>query len=97
MKRRLITERDVARLAAGSRIELERDTLITPAARDLAFVRGIKIGEPAARAGAAIPGKSCCPGCAAGRPCAAAKWPALADGEWLLEVRGGKVRARRIE
>ena len=43
MKRQLITERDVARLATGSRIELDRETLVTPAARDLAFVRKIEI------------------------------------------------------
>jgi hypothetical protein len=94
MKKKLITERDVARLSAGSRLESDRDTLITPAARDLAFVRGIEIISAAAPAG---PRAACCAECSAGRPCGAAKWPPLADGDWLLEVRGGAVRARRVE
>jgi hypothetical protein len=95
MKRKLITERDVARLQAGGTLEIDRDTLVTPAARDLAFVRGIALVSPASALAAS--GRICCAGCSSGKPCAAARWPALADGDWLLEVRGGKVRARRIE
>jgi len=95
MRKKLITERDVTRLQAGGTLEVDRDTLITPAARDLAFVRGIALVDPA-RAPAAA-GRICCEGCSAGKPCAAARWPALADGDWLLEVRGGRVRARRVE
>ena len=95
MRKRLITERDVARLSAGGTLEIGRDTLITPAARDLAFVRGIALVDPATPPAAT--GRICCAGCSAGRPCAAARWPALADGDWLLEVRGGRVRARRVE
>jgi len=95
MRKKLITERDVTRLQAGGTLEIDRDTLITPAARDLAFVRGIALVDPA-RAPAAS-GRICCEGCSAGKPCAAARWPALADGDWLLEVRGGRVRARRVE
>ena len=94
MKKRLITERDVARIAAGGTLELDRDTLITPSARDLAFVRGIALVDPAAPAAAT--GTFCCESCSSGRPCASARWPALADGDWLLEVREGRVRARRI-
>lgn len=98
MKKRLITERDVARLATGSSIELDRDTLITPAARDLAFVREIEVVCAGARpAPAAACGAAHCPECLNGRPCSAVKWPPLADGDWLLEVRRGAVRARRIE
>lgn len=98
MKRRLITERDVARLATGSSLELDRDTLITPAARDLAFVRNIEIVSAGARpARTTCCGAASCPECSNGRPCSAVKWPPLADGDWLLEVRGGAVRARRIE
>jgi hypothetical protein len=101
MKKKLITERDVARLAAGSRLDADRDTLITPAARDLAFVRAIEIISAAAPAPAksanSASRSACCSECAAGRPCCSAKWPPLADGDWLLEVRAGAVRARRIE
>ena len=101
MKKKLITERDVARLAAGSRLETDRDTLITSVARDLVFVRSIEIISAAPPAATKLqkPEKpaSCCAECAAGRPCCAVKWPPLADGEWLLEVRAGAVRARRIE
>jgi hypothetical protein len=83
-KRRLVTERDVARLPAGARLELERDALVTPAARDLACARGIRLEvEGGSAAAAAAPETS-------------AGWPKLEDGEWLVEVRGGKVRARRI-
>jgi hypothetical protein len=95
MKKKLVTERDVTRLPAGGTLEIGRDTLVTPAARDLAFVRGIVLVDPARATSAS--GRICCEGCSAGKPCAAARWPALADGDWLLEVRGGRVRARRVE
>src|SRR5262245_57079751 len=98
MKKRLITERDVARLATGSSIELDRETLITPAARDLAFVRDIEIVSAGARPAArTCCGAASCPECSAGRPCSSVKWPPLPDGDWLLEVRSGAVRARQIE
>ncbi len=97
MRKKLITERDVTRLQAGGTLEIDRDTLITPAARDLAFVRGIALVDPAPAPAPAASGRICCEGCSAGKPCAAARWPALADGDWLLEVRGGRVRARRVE
>lgn len=95
MRKKLITERDVARLQAGGSLEVDRDTLVTPSARDLAFVRGITLVGPASTS--APSGRICCEGCSAGKPCAAARWPALADGDWLLEVRAGRVRARRVE
>lgn len=90
--KRLVTERDVARLAPGSRLEMDRDTLITPAARDLAFVRQIEIVEPSTTKAPCT-----CAGCRAGTTCECEPaWPKLADGDYHLEVRGGKVRSRRV-
>jgi len=96
-RKRLITERDVERLAAGGRLRVDRETLVTPAARDLAFARGIDLAPDAAAHDEAAPGRCGCSGCKGGGPCACAgPWPALADGDYLLEVRDGRVRARRI-
>jgi hypothetical protein len=99
--KRLITERDVQQMAPGSRLELGRDTIVTPAARDLAFARRIELVE--AGAAASTPDEKCgCSGCKAGKPCdcsrsAEGPWPRLADGDYLIEVRGGRVRVRRVD
>jgi len=113
MKKRLITERDVQQLPLGGKLAVDRDTIVTPAARDLCFARGIEIAPAgsasstiasgasstsgATRSGASA--ASCgCNGCKSGGACACeGPWPKLADGEYLLEVRDGRVRARRIE
>ncbi len=95
--RRLITERDVARLAAGAKILLDRDTIVTPAARDLAFARGIEVVEAAApRAISPLASAPPAAASAATPDVPAGGWPKLADGDYLLEVRDGRVRARRV-
>ena len=99
--KRLITERDVAQRSAGTEIALDRDTVVTPAARDLAFIRGIRFVESGAPA---RPVAAKCPGCSGGSgPCTcppgarcASDVTKLADGDYLLEIRGGKPHIRRI-
>src|SRR5262249_51457055 len=99
--KRLVTERDVARLPAGARLELDADTLITPAARDLALVRGVKVierqaergGELAARGGG--PGATHAGGNARARPGVGAP-NSLPDGDYPVEVRDGQWRIRPI-
>ena len=102
--KRLITERDVQQMPPGSKLELGRDTIVTPSARDLAFARRIELVEAGAAA-AAPPAKSSpcgCEGCKAGNSCdcgraAEGPWPKLEDGDYLLEVRSGRVRLRRVD
>ena len=52
MAKRLITEACVRRLAAGAELVVDSETIVTPAALDLAFARGHRVrrvtaGEPA--------------------------------------------------
>jgi hypothetical protein len=95
-RKRLITERDVASIAAGGRLVVDDATLVTPAARDAAAVRGIPI-VTALQAARAKDGCDCAP-CRAGARCACeGPWPPLADGDYLIQVRSGVVRARRVE
>jgi hypothetical protein len=103
----LITERDVQKLAPGSKLELGRDTLVTPSARDLAFARRIELVEAGVAPSAASltnPRESLCSceRCHRGQSCNCERvpsgaWPKLADGDYLLEVRDGNVRLRRVE
>jgi len=89
--KRLITEQDVARLEAGSRLVVDRDTIVTPAARDLAYARGIDLAPadgPAAKREQAEQARNVAP--------LTGPWPTLPDGDYLLEVRNGRVRARRV-
>jgi len=81
---RLVTEATIRALEPGAILKVLEGTLITPAARDLASLRGIRI-EPQA----ADP--------AASRGLRDGDRVDLPDGEWLLEVRDGRVRLRRIE
>ena len=83
---RLITEADVLRLEPGAVLEHESDTLITPAARDRAMLRGIRLVARSSRRSDA------------GRDERSGALPAdLADGDYLVQVRDGRVRVRRIE
>ena len=93
---RLITEADVLRLTRGSELRLAPGTLVTPAARDAAMLRGVTLREtsresakPAVnqRTGSEHPQGSC------GSTCLST----LPDGDYLVEVRGGKPRIRRVE
>jgi len=82
--KRLVTEREVLELSAGSRLVLPQGALVTPAARDAALVRGVELVEKRS----------------SGAPPPAGPGPTLAglpDGEYLVELRGGKARIRRVE
>jgi hypothetical protein len=97
VKRKLVTERDVQQLAAGARLEVGRDTLVTPAARDAALVRGVALVEsatatapasaPAATERTTAAAPTCCGSCATG---------GLGDGDYLVTVRDGKAHVRKI-
>ena len=85
MVKRLITERDVREAPVGSTLRVAPGCVVTPAARDLASLRRVRLedaGEGAKGAAASLlEGGSV----------------DLPDGDWLLEVRGGKARLRRID
>ena len=74
----------------AARIELDRDTLVTPAARDLAFVRGITLVEPRLRRTRGV-GKDLLRRAARresrARRRAGRRSPTAT---WLVEVRGGR-------
>ena len=92
--KRLITERDLAALPPKSSLAIERDTIVTPAARDAAFLRGITFLIEGATAGAtaAKPASDC--GCGHGCGCSSAA--RLPDGDYLVRVRGGKSHVERL-
>ena len=100
--KRLVTEAELRKLPRGARVTIDRDTLVTPAARDYALWSGVLLVDanapPAAKA-------CCCAGCAAtGSSCGASPaacgggvaLPKLGEGDWLVEVRGGALTVRRI-
>lgn len=100
--KRLITEAELRKLPRGARVTVDRDTLVTPAARDYALWSGVELVE----AGAPAPAKPCCcAGCeASGGSCGASPsacgggvaLPKLSEGDWLVEVRGSAVTVRRV-
>lgn len=55
MAKRLITEACVRRLAAGAELVIDADTIVTPAALDLAFARGHRVRRVAAGEAAPAP------------------------------------------
>ena len=85
MGRQLITEREVREAPEDSTLRLDPGALVTPAARDLASLRRIRLEESA---------DSELPAPLGLRDGARVDLP---DGEWLLEVRGGRARLRRID
>ncbi len=82
--KRLVTEADVRRMARGTRLVVERDMIVTPAARDVALVAGIEVIE------------SACATKPAGGVRGGAELPKLGEGDWLVQVRDGRVTARRV-
>ncbi len=88
--KRLITESDVRALARGAELVLTPDTIVTPAALDLAFERGVRLvranAASASGAGACSCGGSCggssSNGCAWGRLLAS-------DGTYVVVVKNG--------
>ena len=80
--RRLYTEDSVRALPPGSELVLGGDAIATPAALDLAFARGIRVRwEDGAGAGSAPPAV----------PAALEQ-----DGDYLVQVRGGRLRVFRL-
>lgn len=83
MAKRLYTEADVSRLAAGSELVLGPGEIATPAALDLAFRRGIPVRWSD---GPAV------------EPQPATPWSRLLaeDGTYVVEVRAGRARVFRL-
>jgi hypothetical protein len=87
MAKRLYTESNVRELPAGSELVLGKEALATPAALELAFARGIRVkyGD-----GTSTPGAGAAP--------ADWLWKKLleADGEYVVQVKGGKARVHQL-
>ena len=88
MAKRLYTEANVRELSAGSELVLGKEAIATPAALELAFARGIRVkwsdgtSTPAARAAAAAD---------------SALMTLLAeDGEYVVQVKGGRARVFKL-
>jgi hypothetical protein len=85
--KRLYTEANVRELPAGSELVLGRDALATPAALELAFARGIRVkyGD-----GTSTPGAGVAP--------VDGLWKKVlaTDGEYLVQVKGGKARVYQL-
>lgn len=88
MTKRLYTEANVRELPAGSELVLGKDSIATPAALELAFARGVRVkwadgtSTPAASAAA---------------PADAGLRKLLAeDGEYVVQVKGGRARVFRL-
>lgn len=85
MGKRLITEACVRRLAAGAELVIDADTIVTPAALDLAFARGHRVRRFAAGDQAQAPADD--QGLAA---------RLQMDGVYQVVVREGRVRVWRV-
>lgn len=88
MARRLYTEANVRELPAGSELVLGKEALATPAALELAFARGIHVKWSD---GTSTPGA----GAAASRQSGLTKLLAE-DGEYVVQVKGGRARVFRL-
>ena len=88
MAKRLYTEANVRELPAGSELVLGKEALATPAALELAFARGIRVkygdGTSTPAAGATAPADS------------ALKKLLSEDGEYVVQVKGGRARVFRL-
>ena len=94
MARRLITERTIKAMTAPGELEVDRRCIITPAAWDAALLRGIRIvrrdGDPS----------SVDDGTRSRSPEAtrtARTLERLGDGDYLLQIRDGRIRIFRID
>ena len=88
--KRLITESDVRAMTRGAELVLGGDVIVTPAALDLAFERGLRVVHREPSGGA--PG-SC--GCGGPGACAWAKILAR-DGTYVVVVAGGQPQIARM-
>jgi len=86
--KRLYTEANVRELPAGSELVLGQEAIATPAALELAFTRGIRVrygdGTSTPDASAATPADS--------------PWKKLLaeDGEYVVQVKGGRARVFKL-
>lgn len=89
MAKRLYTEANVRELPAGSELVLGKEAIATPAALELAFVRGVRVRY----------------GDGTSTPAAASASPAdglwkkvlARDGSYVLEVKAGQARVFRLD
>src|SRR5262245_42710853 len=90
MAKRLYTETNVRELPAGSELVLGKEAIATPAALELAFARGIRVkwsdgtSTPASSASAAAPAD------------AGLKKLLAEDGEYVVQVKGGRARVFKL-
>jgi len=88
MAKRLFTEASVRELAQGSELVLEKGDLATPSALELAFARGIRVrygdGTSTPAASSAVPAD------------APLKKLLAEDGEYVVQVKGGRARVFRL-
>lgn len=85
MGKRLITEACVRRLAAGAELVIDTDTIVTPAALDLAFARGHRVRRVAA--GESAPAR---------RDDGRLAERMQTDGVYQVVVRDGRARVWRV-
>ena len=89
MSKRLYTEANVRELSAGSELVLGQDAIATPAALELAFARGVRVKWSD---GTSTPSSS-----AAAAPGDVLLEKLLAeDGEYVVQVKGGRARVFRL-
>jgi hypothetical protein len=86
--KQLYTEASVRELSAGSELVLGKEAIATPAALELAFARGIRVKWSDG---------SSSPGASAAAPADAGLKKLLAeDGEYVVQVKGGRARVFRL-
>jgi hypothetical protein len=96
-EKRLITEEDVRGLPAGAEIALSKGDVITPAALDHAFERGIRVRWPGSGASASAASRSAAVAGGALSHTSGVWLQLLAqDGQYVVEVRGGRARVHRL-
>ncbi len=87
MARRVITEAEVLKSSPSTEFVVDRDTIITPAAIDAAFAKGIPVLY---RRGTEVASALWRMDATAG------KIAGLPDGDYLLQMRNGRVRVLQI-
>ena len=87
MAKRLYTEANVRELPAGSELVLGKEALATPAALELAYVRGVRVRWADG---------SSTPGLAAGNAAGGVARLLAEDGQYLVQVQAGKARVYRL-
>jgi hypothetical protein len=83
--KRLYTESDVAALARGATLVLGKEALATPAALDMAFLRGVRVVHGGAAATDAAPARD------------ALQRMLAQDGTYVVTVQAGRAAIARLE